>query len=111
MLRINLGLLCGTLLFLGGCGTDDPRKMTSGEELYQYYCQSCHAKGNPGAHFELSRTHPPLQSHQVLLLFRYGYRAGDEVHQMPQFDLLNDQQSNALTEYVVKLLHQPNTSD
>lgn len=108
MSKFYLSLLFCLAFWMTGCSNDDPRRMTSGEDLYNYYCQSCHEKRGPGAHFERHHTQPPLEAHQVLLLFRYGYRSGDEAHQMPQFDMLSEKQTTALTEHVVALLQQAN---
>lgn len=93
--------LCFISTFLIGCGEKDPRRMKSGEELYNYYCAQCHKEMGLGAYFELfPQSRRPIQAYEVVLMIKYGYSQG---HSMPLYDQLNDKQADTVAEYSVML--------
>lgn len=104
MRRLSLALLTISALALTGCERElSPQEMTSGEDLYTYYCKDCHAKNGFGAYMENYAGSKPMEAYKIILMIKYGYSKGK--HSMPVFSQLSEQQADAVAQYVVKLQH------
>lgn len=93
--------LCGSLL-LTGCDREiPPERMKSGEDLYNYYCKTCHENRGPGAHMEYLADQEPMKPYKIILMIKYGYN--QDKHSMPVFDQLSEEQADAVARHVVML--------
>ncbi|QEW05436.1 c-type cytochrome [Nitrincola iocasae] len=90
------------MLFLTACDADiPPAKMTSGEQLYGYYCRECHTYRGLGDELQnLPVGISQLQVHDVVLIIKHGYQFG---HPMGHFPDLSDEQANTVARYAVDL--------
>lgn len=89
-------------LMLLGCNDEKtPAELSSGEELYNYYCKDCHATKGPGPYMENYSRDKAMKPYKVILMIKYGYN--QEKHSMPTFDQLSEQQADAIARYVVGL--------
>lgn len=91
-----------SLLFLTACEREvPPSKMTSGDQLYAYYCQECHTYRGLGAELQnLPAGVSQLQVHDVVLIIKHGYQFG---HPMGHFPDLSNEQANTVATYAVDL--------
>lgn len=89
-------------LMLLGCNDEKtPAELSSGEELYNYYCKDCHATKGPGPYMENYSRDKAMKPYKVILMIKYGYN--QEKHSMPIFNQLSEQQADAIARYVVGL--------
>lgn len=96
MIKIII-ILTSMLGFLAGCGETPPEKMTSGKELYNYYCKECH--DSEKAKFQIYNE--KLKPYQVVLMIKYGYKKNN--HGMMVFSQLSEKQADAVASYFIKL--------
>ncbi|WP_417583482.1 c-type cytochrome [Nitrincola sp.] len=100
-MKSALALLLG-MLFLTACDAEvPPAKMTSGDQLYAYYCKECHTYQGLGAELQnLPAGVSQLQVHDVVLIIKHGYQFG---HPMGHFPDLSNEQANTVARYAVDL--------
>ncbi len=86
---------------LSGCGEPSPDKLQDGDELYAYYCRSCHEQQGLGAYLEqLPLTSASLKQHEVVLMIKHGYPQGHR--NMPMFPQLSHEQADTLARYILQ---------
>lgn len=99
---IKASVLLLLSVFLLGCDREiPPERMTSGEDLYNYYCKDCHMRKGPGAYMEHYSGNTPMKPYKILLLIKYDYHSGQ--HSMPPFKQISDKQADALAQYTIDL--------
>ncbi|MBV1788772.1 cytochrome c [Marinobacterium sp. D7] len=104
---LRLGIIT-TCLLLAACGPKDPARMKSGEELYDYYCRSCHVERNLGARLErLPSDRAQLKPHELVLMIRHDYTQPSR-HPDIRLPQLSPEQADAVAQYAYKLRHQGN---
>lgn len=98
-------LLPGLVLLLGpsltACDRSNPATLQQGDELYDYYCASCHEERGLGRQLEhLPPQQRSMQAHEIVLMVTRGYTG-----QHPEFTLaeLSDSQADALARYTYSL--------
>ncbi len=88
-------------LGLSGCGETPPEKLKKGDELYAYYCRSCHEQQKMGAFLEqLPLTPASLKHHEVVLMIKHGYPQGHR--SMPVFPQLSHEQADAVARFILQ---------
>ena len=87
-------------LLLTACEGETPAsKMTSGDQLYAYYCKECHTYRGLGDQLQnLPAGVSQLQVHDVVLIIKHGYQFG---HPMGHFPDLTNEQANTVARYAV----------
>lgn len=97
-----------TCLLLAACGPRDPARMKSGEELYDYYCRSCHAEHNLGPQLELLPSdRAQLKPHELVLMMLHDYTRPSQ-HPDIRLPQLSPEQADAVAQYAYSLSHQGN---
>lgn len=103
--------LCPMILasiVLSGCGEPSPQSLKHGDELYAYYCKSCHAQKGMGPFLErLPLTSASLKRHEVVLMIKHGYPQGHS--DMPVFSQLSLEQADAIAEFILQQRHRTST--
>jgi mono/diheme cytochrome c family protein len=97
----TLSLLTLSLSLYGCFDEKAPEQLTSGQELYDYYCKNCHATKGPGANMEYYSREKAMKPYKVILMIKYGYN--QEKHSMPTFNQLSEKQADAIARHVVDL--------
>lgn len=86
---------------LAACSPQDPTRLKGGDELYDYYCRSCHQDTAVGAYLEQAVRAPEgLRPHEIVLMIRHGYRFDHPPVHLPQ---LTPEQADAIARYVQTL--------
>lgn len=86
---------------LNGCSESSPEKMKDGDELYTYYCRSCHEQTGLGPFLEhLPLNTASLKQHEVVLMVKHGYPQGHR--DMPVFPQLSSEQADAVASYILQ---------
>ncbi|WP_286236774.1 c-type cytochrome [Neptuniibacter halophilus] len=101
--KLSLTLL-GSLL-LTGCFDEDPAQLSSGEDLYAYYCKNCHQQEGAGAYLENLSNQTHMEHYKIILMIKYGYN--QDKHPMPVFNQLSEAQADAVARYVVGIQLNP----
>lgn len=103
MSKLSITSLFLLSFLLGGCGEEEipPAKMTSGKDLYNYYCKNCHEQRGPGASMEKASDKEPMKPYKIVLMIKYGYEK--DKHGMSVFDQLSEKQADAVARYAVEL--------
>ncbi|MFC6670081.1 c-type cytochrome [Marinobacterium aestuariivivens] len=96
-------LLLPLALLLSGCGDPSAAELKSGDKLYQYYCQECHAlEATPGSLLPDGKAGSPLRHHELILMISYG-----NGRHRPVFRQLSPEQADALATYTLQLIADP----
>lgn len=104
--RLTLLLATLTTLLLAGCSQPTPDRLKRGDELYAYYCRSCHEQQGMGAYLEkLPLTPASLKLHEVVLMIKHGYPQGHR--RMPVFPQLSDTQAEAVARFILQQRYNP----
>jgi mono/diheme cytochrome c family protein len=91
------------VLVLAGCERDDfhnhPR-LTTGEQLYNHYCASCHRHSGDGAVLEgiPAVKYTPMKIHEIVDHIRGHGRADDSV--MPRFSRMSTYEARRIAVYL-----------
>ncbi|MBS98169.1 MAG: hypothetical protein CMI01_05780 [Oceanospirillaceae bacterium] len=93
-------LLTSLAALTAACSQPDPARLKTGDELYDYYCRSCHQENGLGEYLE-NLTHPvQVQHHELVLIIRSGYRFEHPPLHLPQ---LSPEQADAVVKYAMAL--------
>lgn len=102
MRTLSALILTLSCLLISGCEQElTPDRMTSGEDLYNYYCMNCHEQHGPGAHMERYADKEPMKPYKIILMIKFGYN--QDKHSMPVFDQLSEEQADAIARHVIYL--------
>lgn len=117
-MRLKLTTLAAllTTLLLSGCGEEEqvssntPERMTSGKDLYSYYCSHCHKTKGPGELLEhRDSNRRPLKNHELMMLMQFG---DNERHRnMPTFMDVNPEKLQLIANYISSELTPPETEE
>ncbi|GGC08448.1 hypothetical protein GCM10011352_38460 [Marinobacterium zhoushanense] len=103
----RLGVLTSCLLLVA-CGPKDPARMKTGEELYDYYCRSCHSESNLGPRLErVPAGSKQLKPHELVLMMRHDYTRPSQ-HPDIRLPQLSPEQADAVAQYAYMLHNQGN---
>ncbi len=94
-------LLIGLVVMplLSGCGDTPPERMKAGDELYEYYCRSCHENKGLGPYLEQFPAGPDAPAiYEIVLMIKHGYDLGHKG--MPSFPQLSDEQADAVSDFI-----------
>eukprot|EP00764_Aduncisulcus_paluster_P000343 gnl/Carplike_NY0171/1047_a1433_621.p4 GENE.gnl/Carplike_NY0171/1047_a1433_621~~gnl/Carplike_NY0171/1047_a1433_621.p4 ORF type:complete len:110 (+),score=5.83 gnl/Carplike_NY0171/1047_a1433_621:40-369(+) len=89
-------------LLLSGCEETPPERMKTGEEIYNYYCKSCHEQKGPGAEMERYSGTTAPKPYKVMLMIKFDKSTSK--HHTTTFNQLSDEQAEAVSEYTVSLI-------
>jgi len=82
--------------------------MKTGDELYDYYCRSCHAEQNLGGRLEkLPESRRILKPYELVLMMRHRYETPTP-HPDIRLPQLSPEQADAIAQYAYALRYQGN---
>ncbi len=97
----RLPLLLSCLSLLSACSSDDPSRLSKGDELYEYYCAACHEDRGLGRYLEkVPLNSRNMKAYEIVLMLKQDYSGKHPPFSLPQ---LTDKQADAVAAFAYSL--------